>query len=85
MNIEQFLEFFPKEIQETTQQKAGLIIRYSSSRNKWLVGYGLMRAKRYEHHKNQVGIGDTIKEALEDLVEKIKKYDFNDKYGKTRK
>lgn len=83
MNIEQFLEFFPKEIQETKNQLAGFSMRYSTSRKKWLVGYGMSRTKRYEHNKNQMGCGDTLQEAIEDLVEKIKQYDFNDKYGKS--
>lgn len=80
MTLDEFLGFFPKEIQETPSDKAGLILRFSVTRNKWLVGYGMQRAKRYEHHKNQVGLGDSVKEALDDLVEKIKKYNFSDKY-----
>jgi hypothetical protein len=84
MVLEELLDIFPKFIQETQNDKAGFFIRYSTSRDKWLVAYGTQRAKRYEHHQEQVGCGDTIQQALEDMVVKIKKYNSNDKYGKTR-
>lgn len=82
MTIEEFLGILPKWIQETSKDRAGIFMRFSASRNKWLVAYGFGRAKRYEKHQNQVGSGDTLEEALLDLVEKIKLYNFSDKYGK---
>lgn len=83
MYIEEFLELFPTSIKETEKDRAGFCLRFSVSHNKWLVGYGLGRLKKYERNKDQIGSGDTIREALENMVGKIKDYNFSNKYEHT--
>lgn len=80
MNIDDYFGILPASIKETPTDRAGLFVRFSPSSNKWVVAYGVQRAKRYGKHKDQVGCGDTIIQAFEDLVVKIRDYSLNNKY-----
>ena len=76
-SIDEFLTVMPPQRDETGRTKAGLCVRYSASRRKWTVAYGVSRSKKIsKSSKDQgystIGIGDTPLDAANDLVEKIK-------------
>lgn len=77
MNIDEYLEVIPKQKPEDNGGFSGLCLRYSPSREKWVIGYGVMRSKKgFEKIENSfnIGYGDSPKEAIENLVKKIKDY-----------
>lgn len=77
MSIDEYLEVIPKQKLEDTGGFSGLCLRYSPSREKWIIAYGVARSKKgikkIEESYN-IGYGDTPIKAIENLIEKIKKY-----------
>lgn len=78
-NIDELLSFLPKYVEEKAGQMSGFCLRYSISRNIWIACYGVSRAKR-RRDLEQMGFGENPFNAIIDLIEKIKKYKYSNKY-----
>jgi hypothetical protein len=69
------LEQLPKYIVNKHGDKMPILFRYSISLEKWICGYGNPRRLSKQHleeNKIYIGFGDTIEEATNDLLNKIK-------------
>lgn len=77
MSLEKLIESLPPYIErqysiKEGMRKVGLTIRYSSSMQVWICGYGTIRTRSTEKDKQYVGTGYSVIEAVEDFISKLK-------------
>lgn len=67
--LELWVNFTNHETKQTF--KAGLRIVYSTTSQKWIVGYDRrMNEAKFNNHPEHFGVGSTVAEALQDKINK---------------